>query len=352
MLDFDGVDDLATLGLGAIPATPNDLSVVALVSIDTVSRWNNIFDMESAANAARWGLTVTAGNALRLANSGAFSEGLTIGAGPQLLAATRASGAAATLYKYEYATGTLTSATGGALANETLASAKVVLGAFTSSSDFFDGKMKAVGMWARVLSAAEVQALALTLQAWYSFAPAAGWLLDQDAITQKILDFTGGGANESSRVGTAVSTVSLPTFGYGAPIIVPTRPAAAAGVALQAAIAGTGTTAPSLTVQTALQAAVAGQGVVAAGATLTEALQAAIAGTGSLAAAAALQEALNAVVFGQAQIVFGLTAQQALQAVVAGDASIIATLDVTGAGGAVVIVDSRDHQIYIATNVF
>ena len=63
----------------------------------------------------------------------------------------------------------------------------------------------------------QVEALAGSLQAWYQVQPKGLWVLDQAATTQKVPDWTGGGANESALVGTTVGTSSVPGFSYGWP---------------------------------------------------------------------------------------------------------------------------------------
>lgn len=88
-----------------------------------------------------------------------------------------------------------------------------------ANSDDFVGDWHMGAIWDRALTQAELERLAVSLQAWYFAAPRGGWLFDQDAVAQKVADFTGGGANESSLTGTSVASASVPGFTYGFPIM-------------------------------------------------------------------------------------------------------------------------------------
>lgn len=89
-----------------------------------------------------------------------------------------------------------------------------------------NAEVAVVAVWNRVLSDAEFEALPFSLQAWHALAPAALWPLDQSATTQSVLDLTGGGANQTTLNGTAVSTASVPVLSYGFPLAWTRTPAA------------------------------------------------------------------------------------------------------------------------------
>lgn len=77
----------------------------------------------------------------------------------------------------------------------------------------------ASAVWsAVVLTDAQCEQLAFSLSDWWQIQPSGFWLFDQDAVAQKVVDHTGGGANESARTGTTVGTGS-PPLSYGHPII-------------------------------------------------------------------------------------------------------------------------------------
>lgn len=144
-----------------------------------------------------------------------------------LVAGSKAAGTAKPrLHKYVYDTDAWTHADSGDPAfgdGSTPGSSGLFRLGLTSSMD-----IQIAGFWARVLSDAEVEQLALTLQGWLAAAPTAAWLFDQSLTTQKLVDWTGGGANESSIVGTSVPTASAPIFSYGHPLLYPNQVADAA----------------------------------------------------------------------------------------------------------------------------
>lgn len=94
-----------------------------------------------------------------------------------------------------------------------------------SSADWFKGDMAVRAAWPNALPWAanstgdallEAAGLHFSLMAWINAAPSALWVFDQTDVAQTVRDMTGGGANQSSIVGTTVTTDTVPSFGYGA----------------------------------------------------------------------------------------------------------------------------------------
>ncbi|WP_307833861.1 DUF4082 domain-containing protein [Actinoplanes italicus] len=96
------------------------------------------------------------------------------------------------------------------------------LGDWVSGVARLVGDMECAAAWTRALSDDEVSTLAASLGAWLCTGPAGFWVLDQAAVSIPVRDWTGGGANQVSTVGTSVSANSVP-IGYGHPIGPPTR---------------------------------------------------------------------------------------------------------------------------------
>jgi hypothetical protein len=123
-------------------------------------------------------------------------------------------------HKYVYDTNTWTHANGDdSTGNGAGNTANVRIGRWGSASEYFNGDIAIAAVWNRVLSDAEVENLAFSFQAWVAAAPIAGWLLDQSATSQTLVDWTGGGANESAITGTSVATAAVPVFSYGHPVL-------------------------------------------------------------------------------------------------------------------------------------
>ncbi len=150
-----------------------------------------------------------------------------------LVAISKASGTVAgRAHIYDYVTNTWThQACTGTIANSGVPTTKVSLGNAGSGSGFgFDGDIAAIGVWNVVLSDDQVEALAYDLHSWFAPAQPKGlWLLDQDSTSQKVIDLSGGGANQSGITGTSLSSTSVPVFNYGHAHILNHDSAAAAG---------------------------------------------------------------------------------------------------------------------------
>lgn len=156
---------------------------------------------------------------------------LTAADGWVLIVGSKATGTVAPrLSKYVFSSNTWTHENGGStLADNTISpggSGTIRFGQDTASR-FFGGDMAAAACWNRALTDAERELLPHSLAMWLGLVPDAFWVFDQAAVTQALYDLTGGGANESSRTGTAVSTTSVPVLGYGHPVMLASRVTAA-----------------------------------------------------------------------------------------------------------------------------
>lgn len=213
-----------------------------------------------ANSAIRFGLGIVSDTgSVRASFGSSFTAAATsvslVSQGWFLAAASKASGNAnVSLAGYRYATDAWLTGTGAQNADTTADSTSIVLGAdSTSGGNRLRGVLAAAAVFAnRVLTTAELERLPYSLASWLALAPSAMWVLDQQATSQPVLDWMGGGANESATANTVVSTVSTAIFSYGHPIIGVTRsgaggPATVNGTAvaslggLTATIAGTRT---------------------------------------------------------------------------------------------------------------
>lgn len=130
-----------------------------------------------------------------------------------IIACTKATGSATPRYhKYVLSTQTWSHGNGGgAVANATSTPGGTVkFGAV--DTDMLNGDIAAAALYDRALADQEVESLASCWEAWLGYGPVGAWLFDQDATSQSLLDWTGGGANQSAITGTTVQTASLPLF--------------------------------------------------------------------------------------------------------------------------------------------
>ena len=180
------------------------------------------------------------------------------------------------------------------------------------------------------LTDAQIEQAALSWANLLSLLPDAAWVLDQAAVTEKVIDWTGGGANESGRTGTSVSAPWSPGgWSYGHPVRRVQRVFGGATQALAASIAGTGTVAADLSVTKELAASVAGTSTVAADLAAAKTLEATVACVAVISAELALTKALAAQLAGSSAVQADLVASVSLAAALTGTPVVAADLSST-----------------------
>lgn len=269
-----------------------------------------------------------------------------------LYAIKKAAGSStARFFEYLYASDTKNVENDNVATNDpgTISGGGIKIGAWFdgTNADFFAGDIAAVGIWdthALTLDD-DIWSLAFSRQRWLSADEL--FLLDQADTAQKVASITGD-SRESAITGTTVGTSSVPLFNRTHGVWIPSRSPAAGGSAVDiaAAVSGQATVTADLTISRDLQAAITGQASIGADLLRQVALNALITGQGEINANLAGAVALQAVVDGTAIVVANLVEAKQLQAAIGGFAVVVAELQVNGVGGAVV-VDTRDHQVYI-----
>ena len=148
----------------------------------------------------------------------ATSLTFTVADGWCLIACSKASGTTTPrFHKYVYSSNAWTHENGtGNIADPSTPGSNAYLGGI-HGSNYWNGDIELVGTWNVALTDAQIESLPFSLTAWYQEAPKGLWPLYQQATGQPVLDVSGGGANQSSIVGTTVSTSSVPVFSYGGP---------------------------------------------------------------------------------------------------------------------------------------
>lgn len=148
-----------------------------------------------------------------------------------LMAVSKTAGTTtARFHKYVFSTNTWTHEDATTtIADPTTPASNCWLGS-QGASTYWNGDIEIIGTWNVAMTDAQTESLAFNLASWYApAAPKGLWPLYQQATSQKVLDISGNGANESSITGTAVSTSSVPVFSYGLHVGSATRQPAAAG---------------------------------------------------------------------------------------------------------------------------
>lgn len=227
---FNGTSDKLDMTPGAAAVTMGGLTLVAIGKRNSTGQNPLIAAYDGSAN-ERWNLKIESnanGNHLTCGNGAAdafttnASMLLTNADGWFLAAVSKTTGTVAPRFHlYKYGTDTAahvnsadTLTDGTALA----AGQRINIGFSQRWTEWYGGDIAVAGIFPAALSDSQIESLAFSLQAWYSMKPLAMWVLDQSVVTQKVVDQAGGGANETARTGTTVSTNSVSVFGYGHPV--------------------------------------------------------------------------------------------------------------------------------------
>lgn len=78
------------------------------------------------------------------------------------------------------------------------------------AGDQLAGDVAAVALYGRTFTDQEIESLAGSWEVWLSYGPMGAWLFDQAAVAQTLLDWSGGGANQTAISGTTVQAASVP----------------------------------------------------------------------------------------------------------------------------------------------
>lgn len=260
-----GSGESITVGTGLIPAT-TQFTIFAVVRIPAFSATQAAFGMASAAGQTSLRATSTGGISAQVnGGNNTWSAGLTVPAGQwAFIALCKPIAGNGAQYRCVYNYSTRTAVTEAASTTRVGTADAITSARLGSASDGtlpLLGDVAAVGIFSRVFaSEAELPRYAFSLDSWLSLGSGAMWVLDQASTTVPVLDWTGGGANQTAISGTSVATTSAP-IGYGHPVILSTRSSGAEHLfrnqtpVITNASDGT----PGITTATTFRAAVAGQ---------------------------------------------------------------------------------------------
>jgi hypothetical protein len=214
---FDGTNDEIRTSIGGIVGT-GAITMAAIMRRNSTV-YNGVIGLHTSGGTATYSIEIADGTgSLDFSGNVNWSPGITVvnADGWVLIAVTKASGTVAPRgHKYVYSSDTWAHNNSASnTANGASVSGGTVRFGEWQDVDDFAGDIAIAGVWDRVLTDAEIENLAFTKEAWHAAAPAGLWLFDQQAVAQSVSDLTGGGANQSTITGTALSTNSVPIFNY------------------------------------------------------------------------------------------------------------------------------------------
>jgi hypothetical protein len=222
-------EGLTTAAGGVV--TPTAFSFAFVIRHVANGAAQQLFRVNTAANGPVFSGSFDGSARLSIFNSSTSVAGTVAANDWTLVTASKPAGnSPVTAGYFTFSSGSWVRETLGTLADPTnTPPASVAIGRHPTLTQYFNGDMAAGALWSRALSTSELDQLPLSLANWLSAGPTAMWVFDQASPAQALLDWTGGGANQTAIIGTSVSTDSVPVLGYGHPIILSTRTAPTGG---------------------------------------------------------------------------------------------------------------------------
>lgn len=280
---FTNTNDRLYVGISALSATAVDnVTVAGIVRLTSVSGSDaqTIFQVGNGASprcelsllATTGGFRYRTGTS---AGQSATAPSITLAPsdGWCLLAASKGAGTATPrFHKYSYISNSFVHENATVTVSSPASTTQAVIGNNDGWNGLLSGSVGIIAVIGRVLNDDEFERLPYALSSWMALAPLSLWVLDQQATTQTVVDWTGKGGNQASVGGTAVDSTSIPAFGYGHPVILATREASGASSttanAGSADIGCAGQAAGPAVVATATDSAVDGSALNAAAVTV------------------------------------------------------------------------------------
>lgn len=228
---FDGVDDKIVTSIGGCDLTGAFTMAVLVKRTDDTTADTLIAQRTSAdGNAGKLYIHATLGVGLQTGSSQSYGANPLRNFGPAdgwvLCGVTKAAGNVAPRLHVRRANGSWHHEAGTtALADlPSQAGGSLSFGTIASNLDPFRGAMAVAGEWTVALTDAQFEELGANQKTadWANNsggAPAGLWDFNQDATTTPVNDLTPGGANQTSIIGTTVSTDGPPAWVYGVPLV-------------------------------------------------------------------------------------------------------------------------------------
>lgn len=215
---FDGIDDQMDFSVGASATLPVGASTVAfLCRINSIHR-GGLLDGRDSGSTRRFGVNpFDSGSVFYAVNGSTSTPYSTYEDVFVILAFTKPAGNGQTvrLHLYRYDTLSWTHSNLGTVdASSTLAGGLFRVGLF-DGGQFLSANACVWGMWAgTALADGSFNGLETSLANWLAASPTTLWAFNQAAVTDPVVDLTGGGAAQTARTGTTVDAAEPPGFSY------------------------------------------------------------------------------------------------------------------------------------------
>jgi hypothetical protein len=210
--EFDGDDDVLTMAVGDLAnATGGTLSIAVVWKPGTDSHFGGIVQGRNAGDAITFSMhTFDADVWIDIGGDSSFACIPYAEADGWVIHGLRNQAGENGVRSHVY---NLTTPAGWAHANivegrtaaDTTPATLIRIGAFGTNN--LDGRLAAIAVWdGTALDDTQFETLSGGLAAWLALNPTACWVFNQAAVTDDVLDLTGGGADQTARTGTTVIT--------------------------------------------------------------------------------------------------------------------------------------------------
>lgn len=237
--NFDGVDDVITFSLGSLSSFTSGTIAVLCRRTDNTA-WNGPFCTRTSGGTPEMYLDIAPSNSapnnslwcnFAVNQNGGTTVTLTAVESWAWVVVTKASGSATPRYhKYVMSSATWTRVNGSGNIGNAVSPSGGDLQIGDAGGDFFKGDIAAVACWTTALSDGTLNGI---VNNWTSgvlaASPQGAWLLNQASTATSITDGTAGGANQTARTGTTVSSGTISNWAETNPNATPT-PTTVAGL--------------------------------------------------------------------------------------------------------------------------
>ena len=216
--EFNGSTTYVIVSDGGTPIDIGFGTLAAMVRFDNFTATQQVFCLASTTTGRLQMRANTSGNpVMRIGTTDVTDAGVTLTASKwYILAYGKTTGTTTPRgHIYDVGAGTWTHSDFDATnANATATATNLKFGtAANTAAPWLDGQLAGAALYNFAMSDAQAENLANSWQHWIDLAPVGMWLFDQETTTQKVIDLTGNGANQSSAVND-ISLLSVP-MSYG-----------------------------------------------------------------------------------------------------------------------------------------
>lgn len=203
---FDGVDDV--LSVGALSPSFTGDGTIAVIWRGSDGSNHGIMDAEDSGGFQRWSFIAVSGDETYFSCFG-FSALHPWSADEWYLSIMTKPSGGSTVRRHSmpFSTGVWTHADRSSVGDNAGSAATINFGHNATDNFWLEGEIAAAGIWRGVqLSDAECESMEADLLSWLALSPDGLWALNQESVSDPVIDLTGNGHDQVAIVGTSILT--------------------------------------------------------------------------------------------------------------------------------------------------